>query len=157
MKKEGAVRNIEDVIIERYAPSDLDRIMEIELVSFTVPWSRESYEELSPLESIDFWVAKSGREVVGYTLFQHIMEEMELHTFAVDVNWRRRGVGRKLLNHMIGEAKKKGVLRIFLQVRPSNMNARVLYESLGFKPIGLRPNYYRDDGEAAIVMKLDLA
>lgn len=157
MNKTGAKEPGDDITIARFEHGDLDEIMRIELDSFTAPWSRQSYEELEPLESIDFFVAKKNGTVAGYILLQHIYEEMELHTLAVAKDLRYQGIARKLLNYMIEEARKMGVISIFLQVRPSNSAARPLYESLGFKPIGLRPNYYRDDGEAAIVMKLEIS
>ena len=142
--------------IERYAPSDIEELMAIEVRSFTAPWSRSSYEDLAPLESIDIWVARSGSEMAGYMLLQHIGDEMELHTLAAKPEMRRCGVARALLNHMLAEADRLGVLRIYLQVRPSNAPARSLYDSFGFKPIGLRRNYYKDDNEDALVLKLEL-
>jgi len=144
------------VTIERYAPKDIDELMAIEVRSFSAPWSRESYEELWPLESVDIWVARDGGKLAGYMLLQHIGEEMELHTLATAPEMRRRGVARRLLTHMMDEARRMGVLRIFLQVRPSNAPARALYASLGFLPVGLRRKYYKDDDEDALVLKLEI-
>ena len=157
MKKSTPAKfDLRDLCIVRYDPKDLEQIMEIENSSFAAPWTKQSYEELAPLDTISFWEAKIGDEVAGYMLFQHIGGEMELHTFAVAPNFRRVGIARKLLRHMISEARVLEVRRIFLQVRPSNAPARALYDSLGFKSIGVRRKYYRDDGEDALVMKLDL-
>lgn len=142
--------------VERYSPSDIDELMAIELRSFTAPWSKDSYEELAPLESIDIWVARAGAEMVGYMLLQHIGDEMELHTLAAKPEMRRRGVARTLLTHMIGEAKRLGIARIFLQVRPSNAPARSLYDAFGFRPVGLRRRYYKDNDEDALVLKLEI-
>ncbi|MFH0800499.1 MAG: ribosomal protein S18-alanine N-acetyltransferase [Pseudomonadota bacterium] len=139
-----------------YDPADLDEMMEIENLSFTAPWSRNSYEELSPLDTIHIWIAKLKKRVVGYMLFQNLGEDIELHTLAVAPALRRKGIARKLMDHMIAEGRRFGIKRIFLQVRPSNASARPFYEDLGFKPIGLRRAYYRDDGEDAMVMKLEL-
>lgn len=147
---------MDTIVIERFAPADIDEIMEIENVSFTSPWSRESYEELIPLETISFWVAKTAGKVAGYMLLQRMISEMELHTFAVSPDLRRRGIATKLLEHMRDEAKKAGVKFIFLQVRPTNKEARALYEKFGFKSIGMRRRYYRDNGEDAIVMKMEI-
>lgn len=147
----------EELRIERYAPSDIDELMAIELRSFTAPWSRESYEELAPLESIDIWVARAGDALAGYMLLQHVGEEMELHTLATRPELRRAGVARGLLTHMVAEARRLGSTRIFLQVRPSNAPARALYDSLGFRPIGLRRKYYKDNDEDALVLKLEVS
>ncbi len=149
-EEEPAVR------IDPFDPSDLDELMEIENRSFTLPWSRESYEELWPLDSIRIWVARSGDELVGYYLLQSVGEESELHTFAVKPEFRRRGIGRMLLDHMIEQAKGRGTTRVFLQVRPSNTPARTLYGSLGFSAVGVRRRYYRDNDEDALVLRLEL-
>lgn len=149
--------DISDVRIVKYNPSDLDRIMEIELASFTAPWSRESYEELAPLDTINIWVAKIGDEVVGYMLFQYIAEDMELHTIAVDALHRRKGIARRLIGHMVEKAREYGVKRIFLQVRPTNVAARNLYGSFGFAPVGIRKAYYHDNGEDAMVLKMEVS
>lgn len=144
-----------EITIERYEPADLDRIMEIENTSFEAPWSRKSYEEVVPLDTISFWVAKSNGRVVGYMLLQKIESEMELHTFAVAPEERRKGIAIKLLERMRDEAKRSGVSSVFLQVRPSNKEARSLYGKFGFTPIGMRRRYYQNDGEDAIVMKME--
>lgn len=142
--------------IEPYGPGDLDALMEIENRAFTAPWSRQSYEELWPLESVDIWVARRGKELVGYMLLQHIGEEMELHTLGVRPELLRQGIARGLMEHMISEARRLGIRRIFLQVRPSNAPARSLYDAFGFKAVGVRHGYYRDDNEDALVLRLEL-
>lgn len=131
--------------------------MEIENASFTLPWARQSYEDLWPLPGISIWVGRLKHELVGYMLLQHVAEDLELHTFAVKPDCRRKGVGRRLLDHMLHEAQRLNVKRIFLQVRPSNTPARTLYESLGFTVVGRRPRYYRDNDEDAFVMRLLLS
>jgi len=135
----------------------MDELMEIENRSFTLPWSRSSYEELWPLDSIEVWIAKIGSEMVGYYLVQKVGDEAELHTFAVKPEHRRCGIGQMLLDHMMGRARKKGTLFIYLQVRPSNAPARALYDKLGFKPVGVRKRYYRDNDEDALVLRLKLS
>lgn len=142
--------------IEAFRPEDLDAIMEIENCSFTVPWSRKSYEELWPLKSIDVWVAWRGSELVGYYLVQTVGMEQELHTFAVKPELRRRGIGRMLMDHMLDRARRRGIGHVYLQVRPSNLEAKALYKSFDFVGIGIRKNYYRDNFEDALVMHIDL-
>lgn len=144
------------VRIERFVPSDLDAIMEIENSVFTLPWSRESYEELAPLDTISIRVAKMGERVVGYMLFQNACEEVELHTIAVANEMQRRGIANDLMKYMLSEAARQGVRRVFLHVRPSNDVARALYAKFGFVAIAKRSKYYRDDGEDALVMRLDV-
>ena len=150
-------RDRDDAIrIQPFEPGDLDALMEIENSSFTLPWSRESYEEFWPLPSISIWVARRHQELVGYYLLQYIAEEAELHTFAVKPEFRHQGIGTRLLEHMRGEARRHGVRHVFLQVRPSNAEALALYEHQGFVVVGKRRRYYRDNGEDAFVMRLDI-
>ena len=140
--------------IEPFDPSDLDELMEIEVRSFTLPWSRESYEELWPLDTIRIWMVRRGSELVGYYLVQAVGEERELHVIAVKPEHRREGVGRFMLDHLIAEARAQAAENIYLQVRPSNAAARALYGRYGFQPVGVRRAYYRDNSEDAIVMRL---
>jgi ribosomal-protein-alanine N-acetyltransferase len=145
------------IVIERMQTADLDALMEIEVRSFSLPWSRQSYEELWPLESIEIWVGKVDGEIAGYYLVQTMADEQELHTFAVKPEYRKQGIGRKLLKHMTEGAFERGIGKIYLQVRPSNAEARSLYDGLGFKFIGKRRAYYRDNNEDALVMCLVLS
>jgi len=142
--------------IVRFDPSQLDEIMKIEAEAFTLPWSRQSYEEVIALDTVEMWVAKSEDEVVGYMLLQRIYEDMELHSFAVKSSWRKRGIGRKMLNKMVELGRGYGVKRVYLLVRSYNLPAKSLYESLGFKAIGVRKNYYQDDGADALVMRMNI-
>ena len=146
----------EKIRIEPFRPEDLDAIMEIEDCSFTAPWSRKSYEDLWPQKSIDVWVAWQGDVLVGYYLVQTAKFEQELHTFAVKSEFRRRGIGRQMMDHMLEKARGRGVEYIYLQVRPSNQEAKELYKFFGFVGIGMRRNYYRDNSEDALVMGLKL-
>ena len=142
--------------IEPYRHSDLDDMMEIENQSFPAPWTRNSYEQLAVLDDVDIWIARLGPELVGYMLLQRSGDDMELHTFAVKPKYRRQGIGAKLLEHMRDQARQKGVIRIHLKVRPSNYEAKALYEKFGFKIMGMWHAYYHDDGEDALVMKMEL-
>lgn len=142
--------------IEPFRHSDLDEMMEIENQSFPAPWTRNSYEQLAVQDDVDIWVARLGRELVGYMLFQRSGEDMELHTFAVKPKHRRQGIGAKLLEHMCGEARRKGVFRIHLKVRPSNSEAMGLYKKFGFKIIGIWHAYYHDNNEDALVMRMEI-
>lgn len=142
--------------IEPYCPSDLDEIMEIENVSFTAPWPRSSYEELARLDTVNIWVAKIDTKLVAYMLIQHMSDEIELHSIAVAPEFRRQGIARKLIAHMMSEAGRLKIRKIFLQVRPSNSQARQMYEKIGFRSVGIRRSYYRDNGEDALVMRLEI-
>jgi ribosomal-protein-alanine N-acetyltransferase len=149
-KENGGIR------IVPFEEGDIEQIMAIEVKSFSAPWSRQSYLELAPLDSVRFFVVKKDNNVIGYMLYQMWFEEMELHTIAVSPDERRRGVSTMMLNHLLSDAKNRGIRRIFLQVRPSNEAAKGLYKKFGFETVGIRHRYYRDNFEDAYIMKLEL-
>jgi ribosomal-protein-alanine N-acetyltransferase len=82
--------------------------------------------------------------------------DADVHNLAVHPAWRRRGIGRSLLEAIISEARGLGLRRVTLEVRKSNQVAQRLYESLGFVAQAVRKGYYSDDGEDAVVMAVDL-
>ncbi|MBT3181057.1 MAG: ribosomal protein S18-alanine N-acetyltransferase [Deltaproteobacteria bacterium] len=148
--------DVERIVIDPFSPTDLDAIMEMEVASFPVPWTRRSYEDVISLDNVSTWVARIGDEIVGYMLTQYVADEMELHTFAVKSSMRRRGVGARLIQNMISDAGHLGLRNIYLLVRPNNIAARTLYEKTGFQLVGIRKHYYQDNGEDALVMRLEL-
>jgi ribosomal-protein-alanine N-acetyltransferase len=150
------MENVEPTI-EPFHDGDLDAIMEIENASFTLPWSRKSYEDIMAMDSVEVWVAKHGEELVGYMLTQFVEDEIELHTFAVREDMRRRGIGSRLILHLIARSRQKGINHIYLLVRVANDAARLLYEKFGFRPVGTRTAYYEDNGEDALVMLLTIS
>lgn len=136
--------------------SDLDAVLEIERVSFSTPWSRESFHNLMRRSDASLWVAVVDTTVVGYAVLWYVAHEAELGNVAVATGWRRRGLGRWLLDWALSEARERGVERIFLEVRFSNRGAQELYERCGFVQVGLRRRYYRSPVEDARVMCVDL-
>jgi ribosomal-protein-alanine N-acetyltransferase len=121
---------------------DLDEVLVIERASFHTPWSM---------------VSRLGQELAGYLCLWEIGHEIHVTNLAVHPRFRRRGVARALLGAMLDEARRKAVELVFLEVRPTNVEALTLYESLGFRVIGRRKGYYFDTGEDALVMEAKLA
>src|SRR5262245_41545959 len=70
---------------------------------------------------------------------------------------RRRGLARTLLGGILEEARQRHLRQVVLEVRPSNTEARALYESFGFRVVGRRRGYYYDTGEDSLVMEVTLA
>jgi hypothetical protein len=83
------------------------------------------------------------------------VDEAHITTFAVRKTWRRQGVGERLLIALLALAEARGAREATLEVRPSNHPARRLYEKYGFAPVGVRPRYYSDDNEDALIMTTD--
>jgi ribosomal-protein-alanine N-acetyltransferase len=137
--------------------SDLDEVLPIERVSFATPWTRAAFSyEIEQNKVARCTAMRSAGRVVGYVCLWEIGHEIHITNLAVHPEWRRRGVGRRLLAFAMAEGIARGVTLAFLEVRPSNAQALKLYEGLGFQVIGRRTGYYFDTGEDALVMEARL-
>ena len=136
---------------------DLDEVLEIERASFQTPWSRGAFRyELTQNRVARSIVVRVGRQLVGYLCLWEIGHEIHVTNLAVHPSFRRRGTARALLRHVLDGARRNGVELVFLEVRPTNVEALALYESLDFRVIGRRKGYYFDTGEDALVMEARL-
>ncbi|KAA6435279.1 ribosomal-protein-alanine N-acetyltransferase [Agrococcus sediminis] len=95
--------------------------------------------------------------MVGYAGLRAVGVEGDVQTIAVAADARGRGIGRALLAELLAEAGRRGVRELFLEVRADNPVARGLYESVGFREIGVRPRYYQPEDVDAVVMKRESA
>jgi [ribosomal protein S18]-alanine N-acetyltransferase len=139
---------------------DLDDVMEIERLSFRAPWSRQVFIEELDREwaHVDVVKERAGHrhKVVAFCNYWLVRDEVHVLNVACHPDDRRRGHAARLLAHVIDFARRHVCRYITLEVRRSNHGAIKLYRSYGFRPVGIRPNYYVEDNEDAIVMLLDL-
>jgi ribosomal-protein-alanine N-acetyltransferase len=141
------------LVIEPMTLADLPAVHRIERASFSSPWPDDAYRsELQTNRLASYLVARAGDEVVGFGGIWLMVDEAHITTFAVDPAWRRQGIGERLLLALLDVALVRRAREATLEVRLSNVAARRLYEKYGFRPVGLRPNYYSDDGEDALIM-----
>ena len=135
--------------------SDIDAIAELEKQCFHVPWSWKSIaEEITGNESARFYIAEADGRFAGcVSCWLLIPYECQLGNVAVCPEMRRRGVARTLLNTLISDAEKLGLLDITLEVRASNDPAIALYKSLGFEQEGVRKGYYEGKEDAVIMWR----
>jgi [ribosomal protein S18]-alanine N-acetyltransferase len=143
--------------VEAMALPDIPAVHEIERLSFVTPWPAYAFEqELTGNRLARYVVARAslgGRErVVGFAGIWLMVDEAHVTTFGVHPDWRRRGVGRRLLLSLLELALEIGAARMTLEVRVSNLAAQALYAGFGFAVAGERRGYYTDDGEDALVM-----
>jgi ribosomal-protein-alanine N-acetyltransferase len=105
------------------------------------------------------WIARAAPEGVplGLALTWRAADEVHLLDLAVDPDARRRGIGRALLEAVLVDARTSGAALALLEVRAQNAQALALYAALGFVQTGVRRAYYSDNGEDAVVMRLDLS
>jgi ribosomal-protein-alanine N-acetyltransferase len=138
-------------------PEHLDEVLAIERASFTMPWSRGAFlYEMQQNRVARCWVMREGDTVVGYVCLWEIADEVHITNIAVRPSCRRQGIGRMLLQVVLDEARRQKLRVVVLEVRPSNHEARMLYESFGFRVVGRRRGYYYDTGEDALVMETSL-
>jgi len=139
--------------IEQMRLADLPEVLEIERASFRTPWPPHAYRtELETNRLATYLVARIEGRVVAFGGMWIMVDEAHITTFAVDPGWRRQGIGERLLIAMLDIAIARGAREATLEVRLSNMAARRLYEKYGLRPVGVRPRYYSDDQEDALIM-----
>lgn len=131
----------------------LEEVLKIEEQSFPTPWTRHSYfGELTRNKVAHYFVCMYENKVIGYVGLWIIIDEAHITTIAVHPEYRGNKVAKKLIEFAVEYSKKWGAEKLALEVRESNYSAKKLYESMGFKEIGLRENYYNDLKEDAIIM-----
>ena len=140
-------------VIRSMRGSDLETVVRSELESYSMPWTETTFRGLLGRRDSHTVVAEQGGEVIGYAISWFVAGQGELGNVAVTPAWRGRGIGRMLVIHTLQEARRRATVEVFLEVRPSNHDARRLYESLGFRQVGQRKNYYVSPREDALVMR----
>ena len=137
--------------------SDLDAVMQIEMANFPFPWTAGNFKDSINSGHICL-LLEIDQALVGYALLMMVLDEVHLLNISVSPSWKGKGWGRHLLNQMMQIGREKGGLNMFLEVRPSNVSAITLYESIGFNEMGVRPGYYpaHNGRENAVLMGVAL-
>jgi ribosomal-protein-alanine N-acetyltransferase len=142
--------------ITRMRRRHLKGVMAIERQVYPRPWSPNLFlSEMSEPRNRAYLVARIGRDVVGYGGVMCYGEEAHVTTIAVDPAHHRRKIGTRVLYELVQESIQMGARAVSLEVRVSNWGAQRLYSSFGFRPVGIRKNYYQETGEDALVMWVD--
>lgn len=145
-----------DILIRRMTHADLEQVVAIDQVSFSLPWPARSFGyELDENFTSRCWVAEVGGQVAAMMVGWLIVDELHIATIATHPDYRGRGIGKRMLIHAISAAKDEGVVRSFLEVRESNAVALNMYRGLGFVEDGRRKEYYKNNNEDAILMTLN--
>jgi ribosomal-protein-alanine N-acetyltransferase len=144
--------------IDHMQAGDLDEVVAIERASFTMPWSRGAFlYEIEQNKVARCLVVRADGRLVGYLCLWEVADELHITNIAVHPQARRRGIGRQMLAEVLADARRRGLRLVALEVRPSNAEARALYDSFGFRVVGRRRGYYYDTGEDALVMEAVLS
>lgn len=142
-------------------PMDLDRdlvgIHEVDLASFTNPWTTEMFRAGAGSDLAHVYVYRTpAGQVIGYCAVWHVVDEVHVNNLAVMPEWRLKGAATALLERALLEGARAGAGRATLEVRSSNASARRLYQKLGFRESGVRKGYYTSPPEDAVILWCDL-
>jgi ribosomal-protein-alanine N-acetyltransferase len=128
-------------------------VLRIEEQVYPRPWTSSLFlSELALRTTRAYFVARVGKDVVGYAGVMISFEDSHVTTIAVDPAWQRRGIATRLLVALARESLVRGAQHLTLEVRISNKGAQDLYRRFGFAPVGVRKNYYPETNEDALVM-----
>ena len=144
MERTGAVRPMR--------AEDLESVARLEQTCFSESWSENLLRSGLDNRLDSYLVYEELGAVLGYCVLRTLADEGEIQRIAVDPAFRRQGIARKLMESMAAVARMKGAREVALEVRESNVSARKLYESYGFRQEAVRRDYYRNPAEVAIIM-----
>jgi ribosomal-protein-alanine N-acetyltransferase len=138
-------------------PSDIPGVGIVERASYAFPWSEGIFRDCLRVGYL-CRVAECEGQVIAYGIVAMGAGEAHILNICVSEAMRCRGVGRQMMKLLLERARQAGMGEVFLEVRPSNMHAIALYQSLGFIEVGRRKAYYQaaDGREDALVLKLQL-
>jgi ribosomal-protein-alanine N-acetyltransferase len=147
-----------EFLVRAMQPGDIPAVMEIDRVSFPNPWPENTYQyELrkNPASHLMVIQSRETAQVVGVAGYWLVIDEAHISTFAIQTVWRNRGVGKVLMAALLRHAAGRGAACAMLEVRAGNKAAQALYAGFGFKAVGLRKGYYKNNGEDAVLMTAD--
>ena len=144
-----------NLLIRKMMLDDIPTVVELDRISFSLPWPERSFRfEVTDNPVARCWVAEIDGHVVGMLVGCLLVDEIHIATIAIHPDFRRQGIGRKLLSHTLRRAFEEGAQSSFLEVRESNLGAQEMYRQFGYEKTGRRKRYYKDNDEDAILMNL---
>ncbi len=145
-----------NITCRRMTLEDVPAVHEIDMLSFSLPWPERSFQfELSQNPVSRGWVAEADGKIIAMLVLWLIMDEAHIATIATHPNYRRQGIGERLMLVALQAARAEGASRAFLEVRAGNAAAQTMYKKYGFVAAGVRPRYYKDNNEDALLMDLN--
>jgi [ribosomal protein S18]-alanine N-acetyltransferase len=134
---------------------DIPAVHEIDVLSFSLPWPERSFRfEVTENPVARGWVAEVNGKMAAMLVLWFIIDEAHIATIAVHPDFRRQGIGEKILLHALKGVQEEGARRAFLEVRAGNEAAQAMYKKYGFEVAGVRRRYYKDNNEDALLMDL---
>ena len=142
-----------EFLVERLTPDKFSEVAELEGLCFSLPWRENSLALLLEGKNVGFVVLdRENGCVAAYGGMLSVLDEGQITNIATRPEYRRKGLGERVVCSLIEYAEAEGLKIISLEVRESNSAAISLYEKLGFSRVGVRKNFYTLPRENAIVM-----
>lgn len=147
---------IDEVSFCPISQKDANELFKLDCECFSIPWSEDTFYNEAKNEMAYYVTARINGKIIGYLGYWRVVDEAQITNIAVKKEYRRCGIGEKLLFIGIENAKKDSLSSMTLEVRESNIAAISLYSKNGFCMVGERKGYYHQPLENAVLMKLDL-
>ncbi|MBO4376176.1 MAG: ribosomal protein S18-alanine N-acetyltransferase [Lachnospiraceae bacterium] len=138
--------------IRKMTMDDLDEVTAIEEANFTNPWTRDGFESQIKAGNTTYLVCEHEGRLVGLCGYIKSFTEADVTNVSVLKECRGHGIGTALMEALLLEGERDGVKDFTLEVRVSNVDAIHVYEKLGFKSAGIRPGFYENPKEDAMIM-----
>ena len=154
--QENSVIDMENLTVSAFTKEDIPALAEIEREEFSIPFKEKDFFDILNSEISSVLVAKLNGTVVGYVSFTVIQDECSIINFATKNEFKRQGIGKKVMEALLSHGSSLGVKKYFLEVRVSNAGAIALYEKYGFISVGISKNHFLSPREDALLMNLEL-
>lgn len=141
-----------EIEIKSMTSETVEAVARLEQQCFSAPWSLASLTSELENPLAVFLTARVEGEIAGYAGMHHVVDEGYITNVAVSPDYRRRGIARALMEHLLEYGKENRLCIITLEVRESNHAAKKLYQSLDFKETGRRRGFYENPAEDGIIM-----
>jgi [ribosomal protein S18]-alanine N-acetyltransferase len=132
---------------------DMNEVLDIERTSFEFPWFEEDFIRCLRQRNCIGMVAEHGERVVGFMIYELHKTRLHILNFAVAPEFRRRGVGRQMIEKLVGKLSSQRRTRITLEVRETNLPAQLFFKSAEFRAVTVLRAYYEDSPEDAYLMQ----
>jgi ribosomal-protein-alanine N-acetyltransferase len=132
---------------------DMTEVLDIERGSFEFPWFEEDFIRCLRQRNCIGMVAEHGERVVGFMIYELHKTRLHILNFAVAPEFRHRGVGRQMIDKLLGKLSSQRRVRITLEVRETNLPAQLFFKSAGFRAVTVLRSYYEDSPEDAYLMQ----
>ena len=141
--------------IQKATLDNVNEMLKIEKKAFVSHWSKQSFIDEFGAENGHYIAAVDNGKIIGYSGFRYVLDEGHITTLAVHPKYRKKGVGTKIIEQLLSDAKIKNLKKLYLEVRQSNSPAQKIYKRWGFKILDRRREYYQHPVEDALVMQND--